>query len=134
MDRTTLLAYRSQKYGAQTRGIEFHFTYEQWIAWWEGHLGPDWRLKRGRQRHQYVMARIGDKGHYEPSNVRCVSATENHKERGVSYHKLSGEEAVKIFHDERPRRIIAQEFNISRSTVCQIKNRKAWNHLLPTVT
>jgi len=62
-------AYLGQKYGAKNRGIEFHFTFEEWAKWWENHLGPNWFKMRGTKRGQYVMARKGDKGSYHPNNV-----------------------------------------------------------------
>jgi hypothetical protein len=65
------------KRSAKERHIGFKFTYEEWVAWWETNLGPDWINKRGCKRGQYVMARKGDKGPYAPWNVECVTCSEN---------------------------------------------------------
>jgi hypothetical protein len=74
-------AYRVQKGNARDRGIKFEFTYAEWVAWWEEQLGPDWAKLRGCKKHQYVMARRGDKGPYHPTNVKCITAKQNHLER-----------------------------------------------------
>lgn len=66
--------YRMHKVNAKTRGIPFLFTFEEWIGWWQatGHYH-----EYGRQRGQYVMARKGDQGAYEPGNVDCMVAGDN---------------------------------------------------------
>lgn len=75
-------AFLMQRWCAEKkRGIKFQFTYEEWVAWWEKHLGPDWFEKRGPQFNKYVMARYGDKGPYAPWNVKCILAGENIDER-----------------------------------------------------
>jgi hypothetical protein len=63
---------------ARTRGIEWCFEYDQWVAWWVKHAGHDWMKKRGRRKGQYCMARRGDKGPYAPGNVDCISVSKNH--------------------------------------------------------
>ena len=70
-------AYSRQRVNAKLRGIEWQFTFEQWLEFWQssGHLH-----KRGRGRRQFVMARYGDVGPYAPGNVRIVTAPANHKE------------------------------------------------------
>jgi hypothetical protein len=70
-------AFRRHQLTSRQRGIAFHFTFEEWVAWWEEHLGPDWLSMRGTKRHQYVMARKGDKGDYCRSNVDCITASKN---------------------------------------------------------
>jgi hypothetical protein len=68
-------AWQSQKDSARRRGIAFCFTFEEWRAWWRQNLPPD--AARGRRRGQYVMARRGDQGAYEASNVVCVTTKQN---------------------------------------------------------
>jgi hypothetical protein len=70
-------AYAVQKARAARRGISFEFSFEEWMAWWEQQLGPDWLSKRGRLRHQFQMARYGDIGPYRIDNVKCITATQN---------------------------------------------------------
>jgi len=74
-------AYKDQKNNAAKRGIEFKFTYDQWVAWWEANLGPNWFDLRGCKRGQYVMARHGDAGSYRIENVSCLTVTANHKDQ-----------------------------------------------------
>lgn len=69
-----------QKYGnavrsAQQRGIEWHFTFETWMAWW----GDDFHL-RGPLSNDLCMARHGDQGPYHPDNVRKATNSENVRE------------------------------------------------------
>lgn len=68
--------YACHRYTAKTRGIEWLFTFETWMAAWEDkfHL-------RGRQSHELVMARRGDCGPYSPQNVRIITKRENDLER-----------------------------------------------------
>jgi len=67
--------YYSQKCAARQRDIEWHFTYESWIAWWGNDI-----VNRGRQQGQLVMARLGDTGPYHPDNVYKATTKENHNE------------------------------------------------------
>lgn len=74
--------YNKHKWTAtKQRGIDFDFTFEEWCAWWEKHLGPNWAVMRGCKKGQYVMSRRGDKGPYAAHNVRCILAEHNHLER-----------------------------------------------------
>jgi len=70
--------YNQQRRHCRQRGIEFQFTYEEWLAWW----GED-IVNRGRQRGQLVMARHGDTGPYHPDNVRKATCSDNIKESNI---------------------------------------------------
>jgi NUMOD3 motif len=71
---TPRFKYMTQRTSAQTRGIPFLLTFEEWWRIWEdsGHWAA-----RGRRRGQYVMARRGDQGAYEVGNVVIRCAEEN---------------------------------------------------------
>src|SRR6267154_316698 len=43
----TWTLFRGHRGGAKRRGIDFDFSYIEWIRWWRQHLGPDWLSKRG---------------------------------------------------------------------------------------
>lgn len=68
--------FRSKPYGkfvdqrnaAKQRGIEFLFTFEQWLEWWGLDL-----VNRGTKRDELCMARLGDIGPYHPDN--CIKLT-----------------------------------------------------------
>lgn len=60
--------YSFQKCTAKYRGIEWQFTYDQWIDWWGDDIA-----NRGCRRGQLVMARNGDVGPYHPDNVRKIT-------------------------------------------------------------
>ena len=67
--------WRVQKSGATRRGIEWHFSFEEWMAWWGDDI-----LRRGNKSNDLVMARSGDVGPYHPTNVRKATVAENTKE------------------------------------------------------
>ena len=67
--------YSCQKSKAKERGIEWKFTFEEWWALWE----PRW-AERGCGKDRLVMARYGDSGPYETTNVRICSLSENSRE------------------------------------------------------
>lgn len=59
-------AYLAQRAGARRRGIEWKFTFADWVGAW---LKSGRLHERGRGKDRYVMARFHDAGGYEPSNV-----------------------------------------------------------------
>jgi hypothetical protein len=65
-------AFRNHKSGAKKRGIEFKFTFDEWIDWW----GADFD-NRGSHYGGLCMARYNDEGAYEPDNVYKATMTEN---------------------------------------------------------
>lgn len=135
--------FHRQKRQAAKRGIGFDFSFEQWVRWWENHLGPNWLEKRGRFKGQYVMARAGDKGDYHPNNVKCITCSENQSEqiangtspagwnkgvRGLPQKgmKLSEEQAREIKQSSGLHREIAVRFGVTQGTVSRIKSGKNW--------
>ena len=64
--------YRDHKFRAKKRGLDFHFTYEEWIEWW----GKD-IVRRGNRKGNLVMSRYGDVGPYHPDNVFKNTAEQN---------------------------------------------------------
>jgi hypothetical protein len=89
--------YSNHKACAKRRGIPFDLTFEEWFAIWEasGHFE-----ERGRSRHEYHMARHGDRGSYAVGNVKIITASENIKEiKGKKGRKRSP------FSEEHRRRL-----------------------------
>lgn len=71
-------AFRAHRDSARRRGIPFLFSLLSWRSWWRVQLKLQGDgATRGRKRDQYVMARIGDKGAYEPDNVYCCTPGDN---------------------------------------------------------
>lgn len=68
--------YADQMFGAKKRGIDWQFTYDEWVNWWGDDI-----TKRGPYRDQLVMARYNDEGAYHPNNCYKTTASENCKER-----------------------------------------------------
>lgn len=67
-------AWFFQRSRARKRGIEFLLSFEEWFKVWDdsGHLH-----EKGRLKHQYCMARNGDKGPYAVGNVSIITVGEN---------------------------------------------------------
>jgi len=74
-------AYHRQKGAAKYRGIEWQFTFDAWVRWWEKQLGSNWMERRGCHSEEYVMARYADRGPYREDNVECITAGQNISER-----------------------------------------------------
>lgn len=72
--RSARSAYANQRYKAKKRGIGWGFTFESWWLVWE--QSGKWEL-RGKRKHQYCMARLGDRGPYRQDNVRITTNAEN---------------------------------------------------------
>ena len=64
LDQPYVTQYWAQKQNARRRGIEFDFTYADWISWWGNDI-----VSRGRGTDKLVMARKGDTGSYCADNV-----------------------------------------------------------------
>lgn len=79
------IAFIDQRRRAIERGVEFLFTFEQWLKIWQdsGHLH-----ERGCHRGQYCMARYGDVGPYAIENVRIITNLENHHEYHIGNKHL----------------------------------------------
>ena len=80
-------AFSQQRRDANKRKIEFLFTFEEWVEWWEHHLGPNWFKKRGRSQGQFVMGRLGDNGPYKLENVECITSEQNHRDGNLGKPK-----------------------------------------------
>ncbi len=139
--RGALNAFRAHKCGATTRGIEFEFSFDEWVSWWEGALGPQWQKKRGCKRDQFCMARAEDKGPYAPWNVKCILHEDNVSEKAinntaaygtrVNTNKLTEAQVISIFYDQRRNRDIATEYGVDYTLVWLIKKKKkCWKRLL----
>ena len=64
--------FYSQRNGAKTRSIEWKFTFQEWIDWWGKDID-----RRGKGHDKLQMQRYGDKGAYEPGNVKKGYPQEN---------------------------------------------------------
>ena len=86
MDRAEAFKrFCSQRSGAKARGIEWCFSFDEWLAWWGADLG-----RRGLGHDQLQMQRLGDQGPYAPHNVRKGYPKDNGKTRGdAQRHKNS---------------------------------------------
>jgi hypothetical protein len=132
--------FRSHQHQAVGRSIEFLFTFEEWVVWWESQLGLKWQALRGNRKGQYVMARNGDIGPYAPWNVKCITQDENASERAtngtaargvnVNTNKLSEAQVIDIYYDARSLKELAKEYGVDTTMIWLIKRRRAWKWLL----
>lgn len=132
---TPKMCWRMQRQSAQRRGIEFLFTFEEWVKWWEGNLGPDWMEKRGRHNGQYQMARNGDKGPYVGWNVKCLLAEDNNRQRaaakGVKHGmaRLTTEQVQAIFMaQDACAWELARDYSVSHVMIRLIRGGQSWGH------
>jgi hypothetical protein len=114
--------YHRHKSHAKRRNIEWHFSFEQWINWWEQHLGPNWMTMRGSKPNQYCMARHGDVGPYAPENVECKRYPENRAEQG----RLTPTQVATIRTSNEHWSVFVNLFGVHRVTVQRIRNGKTW--------
>lgn len=142
--------FRSHRDRANKYGIEFQFTYEEWVGWWETHLGPDWMKYRGRRSCDYVMGRKGDIGPYHPDNVMCITASQNAKmarageiqsvdqrlKNSIANRsmrnaraKLTDVQVIEIFNTLAPISVLARRYKVSRPVIKGIKTGKNWSHV-----
>ncbi len=133
--RTPQDAYSSQKGGAKRRGINWYFTLESWLKWWEKNLGPDWFKKRGPGHNQYCMARKGDKGPYAAWNVECKTIEQNHREhvlpKGEQHCRaiLTEQQVIKIRNSSTSISVQVRKYGVSARTVRDIRKRLTWKHI-----
>ena len=87
-DYSYQVKFGTQRQNAKKRGIEFNFTYEEWINWWGADID-----KRGKGKGKLVMARKGDTGPYHPNNV--VKATQEENLHDGNIGRVFSEETCK---------------------------------------
>ena len=130
-------AFSKQCVDARKRGIEMHFTFEEWCAWWENQLGPDWFKLRGRRKGQYCMARYKDNGPYAAHNVRCKTVEYNHAEynlyrkvpKGPQRPKLNDKTVTDIYLAKGKYTEIAKQFGVGKYQVHCIKTKKYYTNI-----
>ncbi len=74
-------AYGQHKSSAKQRNIAFELTFAEWKSIWDAYWS-------GRKKHNYVMARYGDKKGYSFWNVRIVTSKENSYEADNCYWSI----------------------------------------------
>ena len=132
-------AYNDHRRHAKVRRIDFAFTHDEWVAWWQKHLGNDWFKKRGLHHGQYVMARWYDDGPYAPHNVKCILAAQNSAEKRTNKTSALGERNHKsklteqtvgyVRSSKKPVRELCVELGVSKCNLHQVINGSTWKHL-----
>lgn len=113
-------AYDDQVRHAEDRGIPWLFTYAEWLEMWL--LSGQWE-SRGKEKGQYQMCRRHDLGAYSFKNCSIETVEDNQRER----HKVGNKRALEVIlayqNSDKPQWQIAQDFNITQSSVSRIVNR-----------
>lgn len=109
-----------QRWAAARREIEFLLTFEEWLKIWEDsgflHL-------RGKGKGKYCMARYGDIGAYEVSNVKiipfCDNVSEGQKDKpkSQSHRDKIGAAGRKRIGEKRPPRTDVHRANLSTANM-----------------
>lgn len=81
------------------------------------------------------MARKYDDGPYKLDNIKCILKEANSSEtvkRGIRSPtaKLSEKQVRAIRIAKGKQKDIAARFGVSQTTVCDIRNRRRWSHLV----
>jgi hypothetical protein len=119
----TKMITRKQKYSAHKalckgrvdvdgNPIEFKLTFDEWCTIWDE--SGYWN-QRGRRRHEYVMSRIDDRGHYEVGNVIIQTQLENMKQK-----QIKNPYSVKVKTPEglfKSLSAAAKHYNVDRQTI-----------------
>ena len=64
--------YSDQMFKAKQRGIDWHFTYDEWVKWWGDDI-----TNRGIGSNDLQMCRKNDTGPYHPNNVYKATTKQN---------------------------------------------------------
>jgi hypothetical protein len=83
--RAIFMAFIRQRRTARSRGIGWNLTFAEWLAIWStsGKLAL-----RGRNKGQYVMARLRDAGPYAIGNVEIILGADNIRQARAHSRKL----------------------------------------------
>ncbi len=129
-------AFENQFYSAKSRGIPLLFSFAEWVSWWENALGADWFEKRGCTKGKFCMARLGDKGAYEPSNVICILHTDNVIDAAsndtIAYGTrlpqtvLNEEIARNIYLSMSTNSQLSELYGVCRATIRAVRSRRNW--------
>lgn len=100
----------------------------------------DWAISAGWVPG-LVIDRIDSKGHYEPSNCRFITKSENSKKARSENFQMGEKSSVSVLTNESVREIrrllsdgfthrdLAKMFNVGKSTITSINLRQTWLHI-----
>ena len=121
--RTPKKKFTDQRKQAAVRGIEFLFSYAEWLKMW---LDSGKWEQRGRGRGQYQMARRNDVGPYSVNNCNIETMEENQQTR---HNVPIGRNAdmINMYAGGASQSAVAAHFNLTQSHVSQIISGKKRN-------
>lgn len=132
------------RFSTRQRGIEFDFTLEEWVNWWETNLGPRWFTLRGNAPDQYCMARKKDEGPYCGENVYLATNAENRRDRTINgitnfgeknpQSKLAETQVIEILESSLSQRTLARKYGVNQSAISLIRSGKRWGHITKEIS
>ena len=121
--------FNNQRKQARNRGIEFLFSFEEWMKIW---IESGFWHERGCHKGQYVMARNGDKGPYAPWNIEIITSEENQYRKSLSLEaraKISKAQFGRKASDETKRKMSITRLGKPRSASTKEKistSKRGW--------
>lgn len=117
-------AYDDQRRHAESRGISWEFSYEDWLEMWL--ISGKWH-ERGRESGQYCMCRYGDVGPYSYKNCYIDLTDNNQQNRWVDARKILPEQYINIVQmyllTDMTQAEVALEFGVDQSYVSKILSK-----------
>jgi len=118
-------AYDDQWRHAEDRGIQWSFTYDEWLEMWL--VSGKWHL-RGRKPEEFCMCRYGDTGPYSYRNCFIATNEENQRQRWEGREKITNPLAAEIIDmyltTDYSQYEVGKIFNVDQSYVSRIVNKK----------
>ena len=118
-------AFDDQMRHAKDRGIDWLFTYEEWLELWL--VSGEWQ-NRGRLPDQFCMCRFGDNGPYSLRNCFIATNKENQRERWDGREKITNDLAKDICElyltTSLSQREVGEVFGVDQSYVSRIVNKQ----------
>ena len=128
-------SYNDQMQRARVRGIGWGFTFKTWVRTWRLKVGPKWQSLRGRGKHDLCMARKGDAGTYCPSNVECITNSQNSKDKVASGRqafgmrqgsaKLDSKQVADVYQHNGCLRELQAKYKVSYTNVWDVRSRRS---------
>ena len=97
--------FNTQKAQATARGIEWKFSFDEWLSFW----GDDLK-NRGRGHDRLCMMRFSDSGPYSLENTRKGYARDNMKTAGVLRRSRNIDHCTKLHQSQEDFQAIREAF------------------------
>ncbi|BCG50032.1 hypothetical protein [Ralstonia phage RP13] len=122
--------YNSKKNSAKIEKIDFSLSFDEYL-----YKGFEAGLTSSTQINPsgYHLSRVADKGGYYKDNCRFLTCKENHAEKIFAAGEHNGNAVLKadqvqiIYLSNDSCQELAAQFNVSTTTIANIKNGRRWS-------